>query len=793
MNRLINLCLFLARKELCSNIPGIGKMKYLQRLKEYHVKKEDIGFELSELGNLTELGGKLKIFNLENVATREEANQAKLWLKRNLRTLKLIWGAVQQTTGSDVLDGLQPHSNLRALSIINHGGPTGPGWLCTDIRINGLKCLHLEGISWGTLPPFGQLMHLEELTLINIAVIRQFGPDFGGVTKNSFLHLKKIEFVRLPELVEWVGGDHCHLFSKLSSIRCEDCPNLSMLLLPSSVCSMSCTQDIKNTTWFPNLCYLIIWKRPRLSLPPLPHTSMLTCVTVREDDTDVLGFGKNELMVNSYRGALAFHNLNKVEDMTIVDMPLVSLTDLQKLNSLRSLDVKQCESMLFSEVDEGVIFHSVHKLNLRDFHVTGKSLTNLSNYFPALTEFRLNMSIEVEEEEETVLRVPWSSLSYFQISGYVNLFLPVEDGGGLQDLSSLQKLEIKSCGKMFARWSALEAGALSSKPFPASLRELEISKEPSMQSMDLLSNLTSLTRLELIECVNLTVDGFDPIITHNLKELEVYNSNNHHPSIAADLFSEVARMEVIPAGSFQQLEELSVDSISAVLVAPICNLLACTLRQLGFSYDLRMESFTETQQEALQLLTSLQCLGFSRCPRLQSLPEGLHRLSSLHMLQINKCPEIRALPKEGFPASLIHLFTTGTCVDLKDQLKKLEASTPDDLLIHARRKTLQHWKGEQASKRWQQRHQRQQGFAGGSAESDMHSLARESRTTGEGLAFGPAMATPVGVTFLLGRCCVFYPLPMGSPGENHFLSKTSGCGATGVVSSLEASFIRSIP
>uniref|UniRef100_A0A0E0L3I2 Uncharacterized protein n=1 Tax=Oryza punctata TaxID=4537 RepID=A0A0E0L3I2_ORYPU len=33
------------------------------------------------------------------------------------------------------------------------------------------------------------------------------------------------------------------------------------------------------------------------------------------------------------------------------------------------------------------------------------------------------------------------------------------------------------------------------------------------------------------------------------------------------------------------------------------------------------------------------------------------------------------------------------------------------------------------------------GLAGGSAESDMHSLARESRTTGEGLAFGPAMAS----------------------------------------------------
>uniref|UniRef100_A0A0E0M0Q8 Uncharacterized protein n=1 Tax=Oryza punctata TaxID=4537 RepID=A0A0E0M0Q8_ORYPU len=45
----------------------------------------------------------------------------------------------------------------------------------------------------------------------------------------------------------------------------------------------------------------------------------------------------------------------------------------------------------------------------------------------------------------------------------------------------------------------------------------------------------------------------------------------------------------------------------------------------------------------------------------------------------------------------------------------------------------------------------------------MHSLVRESTTTGEGLAFGPAIATPAGAAFLLGRCCVFYPLPIVSP------------------------------
>ncbi|EEE67021.1 hypothetical protein OsJ_23953 [Oryza sativa Japonica Group] len=36
------------------------------------------------------------------------------------------------------------------------------------------------------------------------------------------------------------------------------------------------------------------------------------------------------------------------------------------------------------------------------------------------------------------------------------------------------------------------------------------------------------------------------------------------------------------------------------------------------------------------------------------------------------------------------------------------------------------------------------GLAGGFAEADMHSLARESITMGEGLAFGPAMAMTVG-------------------------------------------------
>nr|XP_025878751.1 putative disease resistance protein RGA1 [Oryza sativa Japonica Group] len=683
INRLANLHYFLAKKELCSNIRGIGKMKYLRRLQEFHVKKERTGFELRELGYLKELGGALQINNLENIATTEEANGAELMLKRNLKTLELVWGAEQQNSGSEIIEGLQPPSNLRAFGIRNHGGSTGPSWLCDDICVKGLRSLHLEGISWGTLPPFGQFIYLEELTLINIAGIRQFGPDFGGVTQRSFLHLKKVRFVAMPELVEWVGGAHCHLFSKLASIECEECPNLSMLLPPSSERCISHAQDI-NITCFPNLCSLNIRNCPKLSLPPMPHTSTLTHIIVEGDYQEVLHLEEKILSVNGYGGSLAFHNLQKVENMKIEKMSHISWTDLQKLNSLSSLTIIGCKSLLCSEVDEGVIFHSVEQLNLYKCHLAGISLAKLLNCFPALTKFELNRSGEAQEVEEAELRFPSPRLlRYVKIFGYENLVLPMEVGGSFQDFSSLQELEFWRCGKIFASWFMVEAGTHhTSKPFLAPLKELTIYSESSVQSMAVLSSLTSLTRLRLVDCDNLTVVGFDPVMTGSLSELVIYNKpdiddNNHRCSVAAHLFAAVSTTKAIPVGSFQQLKKLEVDSISAVFVAPICSLLASTLYRLRFTYDLWMKNFTKEQEQALQLLTSLRNLEFYECHRLQSLPEGLHLLSSICTLGIVGCPEIRSLPEEGIPASLKKLLAMRCSVDLKDQLKRLEESNQD--------------------------------------------------------------------------------------------------------------------
>ncbi|VAH53539.1 unnamed protein product [Triticum turgidum subsp. durum] len=314
-----------SEEELHSSIPEVGKMKWLQELREFHVKKESVGYELSQLGELTELGGQLAICNLETVASKKEANDAKLKDKRNLKELELVWGAGQKITDGDILEGLQPPPNLRKLGIIDYGFATGPSWLCSDISIKRLESLHLNGIYWGTLPPFEQLPHLTNLQLENIAGIRVFGPGFIGLTERSFMHLKTVIIGDMPELEEWVGGPNSPLFSRLESIECWCCP-----LLSSFSFLQCCT----------NLCRLRIADCPELSqFPSLPHTSTLTDISLHNRFTIGLTYDGKCLSAYRYDGALAFQNMDKVESIDIDGSPHVSLSvsDLQKMNSLRKL------------------------------------------------------------------------------------------------------------------------------------------------------------------------------------------------------------------------------------------------------------------------------------------------------------------------------------------------------------------------------------------------------------------------------------------------------------------------
>uniref|UniRef100_A0A287GNX7 Uncharacterized protein n=2 Tax=Hordeum vulgare TaxID=4513 RepID=A0A287GNX7_HORVV len=631
-SHLENLHDFHARSEFHSNIRNVGKMKHLQELKEFHVRKESMGFELTELGALTELEGGLVIRGLEHVVTKEEATAAKLMLKRNLEELELLWG---RTTDSDILDALRPHPNLRALTIANHGGTVGPRWLCLgDIWLTSLETLTLEGVSWSTLPPFAKLPNLKGLKLKKISGMLQFGPCCGGAPGKCFMRLKEVEFYEMPELAEWVVEPNCCSFPSLEDIRCVDCPNLRVMPL-SEVC---CT----------NLRRLEVSGCPKMSLPSMPHTSTLTYLVVKRDtprrrnflraDLGTLFYydGKKLAVRGGYGGALASHNLDKVEDMT----------------------VGRCDGLFPEELDGSSVFRSVKSLELDVSHLTSRksSSSKVLNCFPAVSVLEI-VGEGNHDYEKYVMQLPSSSslqkLSFRGCNGLVLVPAEKENGGGIEeDNSLLQSLTISRCGKLLCLWPSMGMGMGESAetiiyPFPASLRKLYVQEETSIKSMAVLSNLTSLTSLSLSYCRNLTVDGFNPLMAVNLIQLHVQCGK----TLAADLLSQVAshshsqRAELLPAESYiSRLEVLSVDDISGLLVAPICNLLAPALHTLEFRSDKRTEGFTEEQDKALQLLTSLHKLTFSCCWGLRSLPQGLHCLSSLKELvslfvqKSNRCP-----------------------------------------------------------------------------------------------------------------------------------------------------------
>jgi hypothetical protein len=681
-SHLENLHDICAKKEVHSNIRNVGKIRHLQTLKEFRVKKESLGFELRELGALTELEEELIIRGLEHVATKEEATAAKLMLKRNLKELTLAWNGQESTINDDILDALKPHSNLRVLTIENHGGTIGPSWLSLDIWLTSLETLTLDGISWSTLPPFGKIPNLKVLSLKRIYGIRQF--RCGGTPGKCFMRLKEVGLHEMPELTEWIAEPNCHSFPCLEIIQCIECPNL--LVMPFS--EVSCT----------NLCKLKVSGCPELSLPSMPHTSTLTNLVVFRDASytnqtrgnllcSLTNNGKKLVVSRKYVGALAFHNLVKVEDMIIGGgISHISLTDIKNLKVLRKLAVGRCGGFFPEELDGSIVFSSVKSLRLDVSHLTSKSSSKVLNCFPAISVLKIG-SHRGNDYEECLVQFPSSSslqtLSFSRCKGLV--LVPVENGGGIQEYnSSLQSLEISGCGKSFCRWPMGEAGggAQTIYIFPASLRELQITEEPSMKSMALLSNLTSLTSIMLIDCCNLTVDGFNPLIMVNLRELVVYNHlvTGSTTVGAAALLSEVARAKSLPAGYISRLEKLKLDNISGLLVAPVCNLLAPALHTLEFCYDHVSESFTEEQEKALQLLTSLQKLTFFSCKGLQSLPQEIHRLSSLKKLRVKSCLKF-PVRKVGVPVSVSARRFNPNSAELVEQIEKIERENPDLLRI----------------------------------------------------------------------------------------------------------------
>ncbi|XP_022932629.1 disease resistance protein RGA2-like isoform X2 [Cucurbita moschata] len=210
----------------------LSRMTQLQTLSSFIVGCDD-GCKIEELGPLKNLKGDFNLLYLERVKSKEEAMTANLVEKENISQLCFKWSIEREECNDNdlnVLEGLQPHKNLRQLRIQNFPGKLLPNGIFVDnlVEINLLECTKCE-----TLPMLGQLSKLKALQITKLSALKSIGDEFYGNYRDSrtlFPKLKAFHIWFMDSLEQWEEVDtltNCTTFPHLESLIIRYCLKLT--------------------------------------------------------------------------------------------------------------------------------------------------------------------------------------------------------------------------------------------------------------------------------------------------------------------------------------------------------------------------------------------------------------------------------------------------------------------------------------------------------------------------------------------------------------------------------------
>ncbi|RHN56542.1 putative P-loop containing nucleoside triphosphate hydrolase, leucine-rich repeat domain, L [Medicago truncatula] len=213
--------------------PNIGKLTCLRTLSVYIVSLEK-GNSLTELHDLN-LGGKLSIKGLNNVGSLSEAEAANLKGKKDLHELCLSWISQQESIirSEQLLEELQPHSNLKCLDINCYDGLSLPSWIIILSNLISLKLGDCNKIV--RLPLFGKLPSLKKLRVYGMNNLKYLDDDESedGMEVRAFPSLEVLELHGLPNIEGLLKVERGEMFPCLSSLDIWKCPKLGLPCLPS--------------------------------------------------------------------------------------------------------------------------------------------------------------------------------------------------------------------------------------------------------------------------------------------------------------------------------------------------------------------------------------------------------------------------------------------------------------------------------------------------------------------------------------------------------------------------------
>ncbi|CDP20639.1 unnamed protein product [Coffea canephora] len=588
---------------------GIGRWTCLQTLEFFNIGRQEEGRGIQELGTLQDLKGSLKIRNLELVNGKDDAELAKLSKKPNLHRLVFEWGNRDRESDNcdeDVLEGLQPHPNLKELQILKFMGDQFPQWfmnLTSLVELRVANCTRCR-----ELPTLGQLSSLQHLYLTGLENIRSIGLSFystsaeedggsGGsstISRQTFFPaLKFLSLESMKNLKEW-----------------KDAPEM-----------MSTAGEVHVMDAFPVLEKLSISGCPKLTTIPTPS---------RFPSLDVLEITENCHVLLAEKVLSNIANLSSLELWGGGRQRIKILKLVRRPES--SLSIYDCDSLPTDTLERICLFPTLQRVELR--HADNITTLRGMSCAACLKRLEIDHCKNLRELPEDLYQ--FQALEYLMIRscpridsfGYPN---PKNSFGQKGLLKSLER---------FTVWGCYELTRLPVEMFESctSLRELSLFQCPSLVSIPLdLRRIPSLESFILRGCPNLIAEmpsGFGYLTS--LREVKI------------GPFSDYSVIEFDWAGlaSSSSLRHVSLFGMPDTKSLPHqlqCLTTITSLSLFGFGA-------IEALPDWLGNLASLDKLILYDCRKLEYLPsvDAMERLK-LRRLEIDGCPLLkrRCTPQSG--------------------------------------------------------------------------------------------------------------------------------------------------
>ena len=438
---------------------GVGRLTCLRTLPLFVVSQEK-GCQIEELGGLNNLQAELKIYGLEDVRNMEEARNANISSKSNIHTLGFHWGFGFMNEGvseeKDVLEGLQPHSNLKRLTVENFTGGNFSSWMMMESKsslvLHNLVRIKLDNCSGcEQIPTLGHLPYLKVVEIIGMDHVKRIGTEFYGTHIGAhvtiFPALRELILLSMPELEEWLEAVHLStsfkVFPQLEVLKIVGC--YSLIAVPSQFPSITklTISGINNSQPLEDLLR---------NKTTLQESKIYTCHELPR-------------LPNNIQNLVSLRRLEVSSCLMLTGLP----SGLQFCTSLERLTIRKCPALRYLPDIRSLI--SLRRLDMGLF-------SEELDYFPWPFYTPTTNSFASSLKELTL--IGWPKLKSLpeqlqQLSALTDLSICEFDGlealpEWLGNLSSLQSLNIFSCEKLMYL-STLEAMRRLSK-----LQNLQVHK-----------------------------------------------------------------------------------------------------------------------------------------------------------------------------------------------------------------------------------------------------------------------------------------------------------------------------